>query len=124
MKLCDHLLQLSDMLQGVTFNELLRVSCEFPKRNNVNYNSNNEIKSRGIDWAHAFLSKRENQMVRKSESTTVSRILAFNKIEVIRFYENLMVVFFNVQVWICNSIFSVDKSGFSYVQKLSSVTQL
>jgi hypothetical protein len=60
---------------------------------------------------------------RKPVPTTVISILAFNKIDVTRIYDNLVTVF-EMYTFGLNHIFSIDESGFSYVQKPASINQL
>jgi hypothetical protein len=72
--------------------ELWRIACEFAERKDVNHNFKYEIKLAGKDRAQGFLRRNRELCVRKPETSTVSRILACNKIEVTLICDNLVVV--------------------------------
>jgi hypothetical protein len=53
-------------------------------------NFNNEIKLAGKDWAQGFMRRNRELCERKPEPITVSRILAFKRIEVTQFNDNFL----------------------------------
>jgi hypothetical protein len=89
----------------------------------VNHHFNHETKVAGKDWTQGFLIRNRELRVRKPEPTAVLRILALNKIEATRIYKTLVTVF-EMYKFGLNHIFSVDESGFSFVQKPASAIQL
>jgi hypothetical protein len=86
----------------------------------VEQNFNHKIKLAGKDLAQGFMRRNRELRVRKSEPTTVSRILAFNRIEVTHFYDNFLVVL-EPYKFVSHRIFNVHERGFSCVQKPASV---
>lgn len=86
------LLSLAKIFHGVTMIELRRIAFEFAARNNIENNFNKESKLAGRDWVVGFLKRNPELSLRKPEATSINRILAFNKIEVDRFFNNLMAV--------------------------------
>jgi hypothetical protein len=88
--------------------ELRRIACEFAERKHANHNSKHKIKLTRKGWAKVFL--RGNREL----SVTISRILAFNEVEVTRIYGNVMAVSEMCKFGL-HHIFSVDGSELSCV---------
>jgi hypothetical protein len=80
----------------------------------VNHNFKHKIKLTRKGWAQVFLRRNRELTVRKPEHATVSRALAFNKVQVTRIYVNLMAVSEMYKFGIYR-IFSVDGSELSSV---------
>jgi hypothetical protein len=89
----------------------------------VNHKFKGEIKLAEQDWAQGFLRRNRGLSVRKPEPATVSRILAFNKIDVTWNYDNLVAVS-EMYMFGLHHIFTVDERGFSCVQIPAWVIQL
>lgn len=119
-ELASHLLRLANLFYGVTLIELRRIAYEFAEKNKLKNSFNQETKLAGKDWAQGFLRRNPNLSLRKPEPTSVSRILAFNKAEVDRFFNNLMEVTDRYKFTPAR-IFNVDETGISTVQKPPSI---
>jgi hypothetical protein len=86
-------------------------------------NFKHKTKWAGKDWAQDLRRRNRELGVTKPKPTRVIGILAFKKIEVTRIYDNLVTVLGMCKFGL-NHTFSVDESGFSFVQKPPSVIQL
>ena len=72
------------------------------------------------DWLKGFRKRRENLSLRTPEPTSIARSMSFNKINVMKFFENLKCLF---EKFSCNPsrIFNLDETALSTVQKPSKV---
>lgn len=111
----NHVLLLSRVFYGITCIELRRLVYDYALANNIPNKFNKNTKLAGKDWYHGFMKRNNDLSLRKPESTSLHRVIGFNRTAVSLFYTNLQALRteFNFEN---HKIFNVDESGFSNVQ--------
>lgn len=81
------------MFYGLTTSKIRQLAFEYAVVNNLRHNFNNEKKTCGKDWLRGFLARHPRISLRRSEATSLNRVIAVNRNDVKLFYDNLEVVF-------------------------------
>ncbi|KAI4463333.1 hypothetical protein MML48_4g00005449 [Holotrichia oblita] len=102
---------LSDVVYGLSANEVRRAAFEFAQKNNIPHRFSVHERMSGKDWLNGFLARNKTISSRKPEATSINRITGFNREEVRKFYDNLEKVFSNI-VYTPNA----DETGITTVQ--------
>lgn len=112
-ELAEHCRKMDRMFFGLSYRTFRKVVFEYAERNNIPHSFSKESKMAGREWVKAFM-KRNRLSFRTPMKTSVARAMAFNQVQVARFFDLLQKVKekYNFQ---SSQIFNVDKSGFSTV---------
>lgn len=118
--IANHVVKLANMFFGITPIELRRLAYQFAEANKITHRFDGEKKMAGQDWLELFLRRHPEISIRKPEGTSQNRISAFNKLEVDRFFNNLITVIEKFK-FPESRIFNVDETGISTVQKPAKI---
>jgi hypothetical protein len=85
----------------------LKLQCKFPSSWNDNLIA-------GIDWLQGFMKRHKNLTLRKSENTSLFRAAAFNKTNLIEFFDNYKRA---LKFWkfTADRVYNIDETGVSTV---------
>lgn len=89
------------------------------EKNNLKNIFNKEIKQAGKKWYYGFMARHPKLSLRQPESISISRAKGFNRENVNEFFDLLEAVV-DQNKFDATSIYNMDKSGFSTVQKKNS----
>lgn len=112
----DHLLKFEQTFFGFTIKDVRKLAFDIAEKNGLPHRFNKEKKSAGKKWYYAFMRRNPQLSLRSPEATSMARIEGFNKQNVMHFFDLLekCVKDHNITG---NTIFNVDETGFSTVQK-------
>jgi len=85
-EMSKHLLNLSNLFYGLSPIQLRSAAYEYAKKSNIKHPFNVQKQLAGVDWFYDFIRRNPEVTVRKPEATSMSRITAFNKVEVGLFF--------------------------------------
>lgn len=112
-ELANYLKEFNVMAFGLTSKECRKLAYEYAEQNNITHQFNNDLKLAGKDWLISFM-KRHNLSLRTPESTSLGRLMSFNRVEVTRFFDLLREVRLKYN-FPPDKIYNTDESGFSTV---------
>lgn len=98
---------------GLTSLQCRKLVYEFAEINNISHQFNKSLKLAGRDWLISFM-KRHKISLRTPESTSIGRLVGFNRVEVMRFFDLIreLKVKHNFTP---DRIYNADESGLSTV---------
>lgn len=111
----------SKLYYGLTCKDLRRLAYDLAvaNRNKIHESwKNSEMATK--DWLMGFLKRHTNLSVRTPESTSLSRVTAFNRSNVNIFFDNLDTVYEKYKFQV-NDIYNVDETGLTTVQRPSKI---
>lgn len=83
---------------------------------------NEAKKSAGRDFLAGFFQRHPDLCIRKPETTSINRILGFNKVKVDRFFQNLENVMTKYQLnFLPTHIYNMDETGVTTVQDTENI---
>lgn len=115
-EIAEQVLLLAKVFYGISSVELRRLVFEYAEKNGVPNKFDKSAKLAGQDWLKGFLKRNPGISIRKPEATSMSRITAFNKVEVDLFFSNLKTEM-DKHNFTASKIYNFDETGVSTVQK-------
>ncbi|KAB0795413.1 hypothetical protein PPYR_12252 [Photinus pyralis] len=115
-EIAEQVKSLARLFFGITPTELRQVAYKYAEINHIKHRFNKETAMAGPDWFRSFLKRNSVISLRKPEGTSVSRVSAFNKLEVDRFFDNLEQVLTKNKFG-PDRIYNVDETGVSTTPK-------
>jgi hypothetical protein len=116
----EHIILLSKLFYGLTIVDLRKLAFTYAERLKVAHNFCKQTKLAGTDWLEGFLRRNPGISLRRPQATSINRISAFNKEEIVKFYDNLQGVMMKYQ-FTPDKIYNVDETAISTVQKPSRI---
>ncbi|KAF0295355.1 hypothetical protein FJT64_007088 [Amphibalanus amphitrite] len=80
---------MSRIFHGITSQDLRHLAYDLAEHLNLTHQFDKSSKMAGMEWLRGFMKRNPDVNVRVPEPTSISRVTAFRKSEVQRFYENL-----------------------------------
>ena len=116
-----HIRDLDRRFHGIGPVKVRELAYEFAKRNQISKMPEkwDETQRAGADWLKGFM-ERNRLSCRKPEATSLGRSTAFNKTTVSKFFDNISDVYSRYG-FTRQSIYNLDESGFTTVQRPSTV---
>lgn len=112
-ELLTHIKEFDKRAFGLTKCELRSLAFQFAEQNGIPHRFNKNLKMAGKDWAQNF-SKKHHISLRQPESTSVGRLMGFNKVAVGKFFDLLKEVRSQYK-FRAENIYNADESGISTV---------
>jgi len=121
----NYILECSRVFYGLTIPQIRKIAYDFAAVNNIKNNFNKENKMVGMDWYYSFMNKHPNisLIISRPEATSLNRVTAFNKEETKKFFSNLQELMLKHKFRPI-SIYNVDETGISNVQRNSKILAL
>ena len=118
-ELAQHILNLEESFFGLNITDIRRLAFQIAEQNGIPHKFNRNTKLAGKKWFYCFMKRHPNLSIRLPENTSLARVKGFNREAVHHFFDILQQ---KVRENGINSttIFNVDESGFSTVQKKCS----
>ena len=88
-ELVKYLVEMESLFYGLSRKDLRRLAFQIAEKNGIPHNFNRDDKAAGIDWLRGFLARHPSLTVRKPEATSQARAMAFNKVNVGKFFDIL-----------------------------------
>lgn len=107
---------MAKIIHGIPSLELCRLVFQYAEKNGIPNHFNKASKLAGPDWLKGFLKRNPRISVRKPEVTSMSRITAFNKEEVVRYFSNFTSEMDKYK-FSALKVYNFDKTSISTVQK-------
>lgn len=114
--LVNHIVQFEEMLYGFTIPDIRRLAFQLAEKHKLRHPFNTQKKIAGKKWFYAFMRRHPELALRQPESTSLARARGFEKEKVMQFFDILEQVVDKHQIN-ANTIFNVDESGYTTVQK-------
>jgi len=92
-QLCEYLLEMSARGFGMTQQQVCAFAYELAEKNHLEHNFDRNLKRTGPDWFESFLHRHHNLSIRDAETTSLGRLMAFNRPQVNQFFDLLMTVY-------------------------------
>lgn len=115
-ELANHILKLEERFFGVTISDVRRLAFQIAVRNNIPHNFNMNKQMAGKAWYYSFMKRHDFLSLRQPEKISMARASGFNKQNVYEFF-NILEKCVDENGFTALTIFNVDESGFSTVQK-------
>lgn len=115
-QLVNHLLHLESLFFGFTINDIRKLAFDIAEKYSLTHNFNKQNKIAGKKWFYGFMKRNPQLSLRQPEATSMARAKGFNKKNVMDFFDILEKVVDEYKIN-ANTIFNVDESGFTTVQK-------
>lgn len=114
--LVKHIIQFEEMLYGFTITDIRRLAFQLAQKHNLPHPFNRENKIAGKKWFYGFMRRHPELAVRQPESTSLARARGFQREKVMQFFDILETLVDKYKIT-ANTIFNVDESGYTTVQK-------
>lgn len=114
-EMAKHIINLANLFYGLTPLQLRTVAFEFAENNKIKHNFNQQLNLAGVDWFYNFVRQNLTVTVRKPEAISISRITAFNKTEVLLFFQNLGELMLKFK-FCPTRVYNMDETGITTVQ--------
>lgn len=114
--LVAHILKLEECFFGLSITDVRRLAFQLAERNRIPHNFNNTTKLAGKKWFYSFMKRHPELSVRQPENTSIARAKGFNREAINKFFDILEDIV-KKNGLNATSIYNVDESGFSTVQK-------
>lgn len=118
-EMVNHILNMEVRFYGVTIKDLQCLAYQLAEKNKIKHSFNSGKMMAGKDWIKGFRKRHPELSIRKPEATSTARAQAFNKPNVMKFYNLLQ----DVQAkhnFPPHRVFNVDETGLTTVQSKSS----
>lgn len=122
-ELVEHILQLESCMFGLTSKDLRRLAFEIAEKNEIPHHFNSDIGMAGKKWYYQFMKRNPNLSLRSPEPTSIARATGFCKERVKSFF-NVLTEIVDKNNLSADSIYNVDETGISTVQKPMKVVAL
>lgn len=119
-ELVSHILRMEELLFGMTIIDIRKLAYDIAETNpNFDNPFSREKKCAGKKWYYSFMKRHPNISLRQPESISIARCKGFNRTNVNGFFD-LLENIVDENKLDALSIYNVDESGFSTVQKKCS----
>ena len=115
-------LEMESAFYGISMMDLRRAAYDFAEGNNINHPFNRHTRLAGKDWAIDF-NRRHRISVRTPQSTSMSRVVAFDREKVSRFFELLKVIYDRDGIP-PHRVYNLDETGITSVPKPGKILAL
>lgn len=122
MQLKRRVLEMESAFYGITVTDLRRAAYAFAEGNNINHPFNRSSRLAGKDWVLDF-ARRHRLSVRTPQSTSMNRVLAFEKEKVERYFTLLKSVYDQHKIP-PHRVYNLDESGITSVPKPGKILAL
>lgn len=112
----DHLLLFEERFFGFTIKDVRKLAFDIAEKYKLPHSFNREKKMAGKKWFYSFMRRNPQLSLRQPEGTSMARAKGFNRESVNQFF-NLLEKTVDENRITANTIFNVDESGFTTVQK-------
>jgi len=112
-QLKQRVLEMEGIFYGMSTTDLRRIAYEFAEGNKINHVFSRRKRMAGKDWMIDFV-RRHNLSVRTPQSTSMNRVVAFEREKVSRFFELLKTVYENEKIE-PHRIYNLDETGVTTV---------
>lgn len=121
-QLKERVLEMEGIFYGMSTIDLRPTAYEFAEANGINHVFNRVTRLAGKDWMLDFI-KRHNLSARKPQSTSMNRVVAFDRDKVGRFFELLKSVYEKEKIE-PQRIYNLDESGITTVPEPGKILAL
>lgn len=118
-ELVQHLLNLEAVFFGLNITDVRRLAFQIAEQNCISHRFNRNTKMAGKKWFYSFMKRHPRLSLRLPENTSMARVKGFNREAVYHFFDILQEISRTNGID-ATTIFNVDESGFSTVQKKCS----
>ena len=118
-QLKQRVLEMEGIFYGMSTCDLRRIAYDFAEANNVSHPFNQTQRMAGKDWVTDFI-KRNHLAVRTPQSTSMNRVLAFDREKIARFFSLLKAVYETENIE-PRHIYNLDESGVTTVPEPGKV---
>ena len=115
-------LEMESTFYGITMTDLRRAAYDFAEGNNINHRFNRVNRLAGKDWVLDF-NRRHHISVRTPQSTSMNRVLAFDRDKVLRFFDLLKLVYDRDKIP-AHRVYNLDETGITSVPKPGKILAL
>lgn len=115
-ELARHIIKLEERLFGLTISDIRRLAFQLASRNKIPNTFNAEKGMAGKAWFYNFMKRHPHLSVRQTEKVSLARTAGFNRKNVNEFFDILERTV-DEYGFTALTIYNVDESGFSTVQK-------
>lgn len=115
-ELAQHILKLEARLFGLTISDIRRLAFQLANRNRIPNTFNAEKGMAGKAWYYNFMTRHPYLSLRQPEKVSLARATGFNRKNVYEFFDILEKTV-DKYGFTAMTIYNVDESGFSTVQK-------
>lgn len=115
----EYILSMESRLFGLTIHDLRSLAYQFANQNNIPHPFSKEDQLAGVGWVHNFLKRNNNISLRTPENTSASRVAAFNRTCVAKFFE-LLGELMDTHKFPPSRIYNCNKTGISTVPNKKS----
>ena len=85
LAIADCIKDMQKRMFGLTCKDVRKIAFSFADRQNINHPFNKETKMAGKEWMHSFMN-RHDLSIRTPQSTSLARVVGFNKPKVDEFF--------------------------------------
>lgn len=114
--LVKHIAKFAEAFFGFTIRDIRRLAFQLAERHMIPHNFNRETCTAGKKWYYGFMRRHPELSLRQPESTSLARAKGFAKDKVNEFYDLLEKIVDTYGIS-ANTIFNVDETGISTVQR-------
>lgn len=114
--LVKHIVKFEERMFGLTITDIRRLAYDLAEDNHISHRFNTEKRMAGKKWFYGFMRRHPQLSVRQPESTSIARAKGFNRERVQHFFDIFEQLVDKYKIT-ANTIFNVDESGISTVQK-------
>lgn len=114
--LSEHILLFEERFFGYSVKDIRKLAFDIAEKYGVPHSFNKEKKIAGKKWFYAFMKRNPQLSLRQPEGTSMARAKGFNRENVHKFFD-LLEKIVDENAISANSVFNVDESGFTTVQK-------
>ena len=122
IQLKQRVLEMEGLFYGMTTTDLRRIAYDFAEANNINHVFNRRRRLAGKDWMLDFI-RRHKLSVRTPQSTSMNRVVAFDREKVTRFFE-LLKSLYDCEKIEPHRIYNLDESGVTTVPEPGKILAL
>lgn len=114
--LSDNILTFEESFFGLTITDIRKLAYDVAEKHSLPHTFNKDKKMAGKKWFYNFMERNPRLSLLKPENTSIARAKGFNRENVNHFFDIFEKVM-DDEKFEPDSIFNVDESGFSTVQK-------
>ncbi|KAK6191085.1 hypothetical protein SNE40_002832 [Patella caerulea] len=118
-ELKQHITEMERRMFGLTSKNLRRLAFDVAQKAGYDHPFNKETRMAGEDWLKSFL-ERNGLSLRQPQSTSMARIVGFNRPKVDQFFDLLRSIFANAD-YDSPKIWNMDETALTTVQKPSKI---
>ena len=121
----DYIIKCSKLNYGMTYEQICQLAYDYGRRLECKFSSSwIDNKIGGSDWLRGFMKRHKNLMLHKPKNTSLFRAKAFNKTNVMEFF-NYYEYPFKSWKFTADRVYNIEETGVStIVQSPNNVAQL